>query len=155
MKSPDLGPQKEVLVPGAVRRVVSNQAAISAPGPVVPAAPPAVAMKYHSEFAGLGCILQGFGIFVVLFGLALGPIGLVMVGGVGLFLLVAGSQQSVRLLCGHCGNRVDNKTVILCPSCQGRLFYEAKSLKGFVIFMVVAVVIIKGAGPLTEWLAGW
>lgn len=145
MKSPESGPQKEKLTPGAVPRVEVKRVVAAGPATPVEKTRPAVAMKHHSEFAGSGCLVQGVGLLAPIIGLLGGVLGFIVGCVVCLGLLLVGSQQSVKLLCGHCGNRVDNRHVTLCPSCKGKLFYQRKSLVGFVVFMVAAVVIIKWA----------
>lgn len=141
MKTPESGPQREVLTPGTLPRLVGR------PGvpPDTKSAEkirPAVAMKHYSEFAGAGCLLQAVGLLAPVVGLLGGLLGLMIGCFVCLVLVVVGSQQSVSLLCGHCGNRVDNRHVTLCPSCKGKLFYKRKSLIGFAVFVLVALAII-------------
>ena len=145
MKTPESGPQRDVLTPGSLPNVAAKRVLTPVSAKPAPAVSNGVAMKQHSEFAGAGCLVQGVGLLAPVVGLLGGPIGLIVGCVVCLALLVVGSQQSVKLLCGHCGNRLDNKHVTLCPSCKGKVFYKPKSLAGFVIFMIVAVVIIKWA----------
>ena len=145
MKTPESGPQREVLIPGKPPRVVVQKPPTAAPVKPVANVPAGVAMKHHSEFFGSGCLLQGVGLLAPVVGLVAGPLGFLVGLVICVALLIAGSQKAVKLLCGHCGNRLDNKHVTLCPSCKGKVFYKPKSLAGFVIFMIVAVVIIKWA----------
>lgn len=65
-----------------------------------------------TEFAGTGCLLQGFGLLLLFFF----PIG--TIAGVG--LLLYGSIKSTKLICGACGNRIE-KTANLCPTCKAAL----------------------------------
>jgi hypothetical protein len=105
-------------------------------------------IKQSTEFTGTGCVLQGVGLMAGLLGFAMGPIGMVFGLGVALLLIVEGSNKSKRLLCGHCGNRVDNKTVTLCPACRSALTYKGTG-PGAVIFLVVIITLAVG---LRNWL---
>jgi DNA-directed RNA polymerase subunit RPC12/RpoP len=145
MKTPDSGPKREVLIPGKPPRIVVQRPPAARPVKPVVNVPAGAPMKHHSEFAGSGCVVQGLGLLAPVVGLLGGLVGFMVGCGVCLALLVVGSQQAVKLLCGHCGNKLDNKHVTLCPSCKGKVFYQPKSLAGFVFFMFVAVVIIKWA----------
>lgn len=65
--------------------------------------------KRKGEFAGAGCLVQGVGLLLLFFF----PIGTI----VGVFLLLAGSLMSVKLICGNCGNKVEKESKI-CPACR-------------------------------------
>lgn len=79
--------------------------------------------KRHTTFAGAGCFLQGLGL-LALVGAALTLrtlIGPIVLGILGLWLLVYGSQNSQWWGCSECGTRLANKRVKVCPSCQAEL----------------------------------
>ena len=69
--------------------------------------------KRKNEFAGIGCVLQAFGLVALFFF----PIGTVL----GLVLLVYGSMKSQYYACGGCGNRLADKDVTMCPTCHARV----------------------------------
>jgi hypothetical protein len=111
-----------------------------------------VSIKRSSDFAGGGCVIQGLGLLAPLVGCLGGVGGLILGVFVGLLLLAVGSGMSVRLVCGGCGNRVDNKTVTLCPTCRAELVYKSSAPTAMVlIFIIIAVVV--GSQYWTKWLA--
>lgn len=67
-------------------------------------------IKTKHEFAGSGCLVQGIGLIL----LFIWPLG--TMAGVG--LLLYGSIMSRRLVCSHCGNKIDSKGVMICPVCK-------------------------------------
>jgi hypothetical protein len=91
------------------------------PSPASVSAP----IKRASEFAGVGCALQGFGLLAPVVGILFGgPIGFGVGCVVCVILLLLGSSKSIRLLCGHCGNPVFGKGVKICPACKGKLHWK-------------------------------
>lgn len=65
--------------------------------------------KHKSEFAGIGCVIQGLGLVLLFFF----PIGTI----IGAVLLLVGSTMSIKLICSSCGNIVE-KTAKICPTCK-------------------------------------
>lgn len=83
---------------------------------------PTARRERKSEFAGVGCVIQGLGLlspFVL--GALLGAVGAV----IGVIMLVAlfflGSAKSSRWVCGHCKNPIASKDVQICPVCKANL----------------------------------
>lgn len=68
--------------------------------------------KWKNEFAGVGAMLQ----FIGLLCLVLYPIGTV----IGVVLFIVGSCKSQKQVCGDCGNRILNTTLI-CPTCKAAI----------------------------------
>ncbi len=83
-----------------------------------------------TEFAGIGCVVQGVGVLVAVAGLMVGGgvfvvaehvntseimLAALIVGGV-LFLL--GSSQAVSWVCPNCRNRLTSRKVRMCPVCR-------------------------------------
>ena len=62
-----------------------------------------------TEFAGVGCLIQGLGLGLCFFF----PIGTV----IGVPLLIYGSWRSINHKCSACHNRVE-KDARLCPFCK-------------------------------------
>lgn len=69
-----------------------------------------------SEFAGIGCAIQGLGLLTILIGIWSPILWLV-----GILLLLVGSAKSIHYVCGHCRNRLDSKRVTICPACHTHL----------------------------------
>ena len=63
-----------------------------------------------SEFAGLGCLLQGVGLAL----LFVFPIGTV----VGIGLLWWGSRASLYWRCSACKNKLPDKAATICAACR-------------------------------------
>jgi rubrerythrin len=70
-------------------------------------------IKRKNEMAGVGCAIQGIGLALLLWW----PIGTIL----GLVLLVYGSMRACYYVCGHCGNRIADKGVKMCPVCKSVL----------------------------------
>lgn len=75
-----------------------------------------------SEFAGRGAAIQLVGILLPIVGaVVLGTVGLGL-GLIGLvILLIVGSAQSRFWICSECRNRVQDRTVRVCPVCRAEL----------------------------------
>lgn len=76
--------------------------------------------KRGSEFVGVGCLLQGLGLLIILGSFATGP-GILLGIPLGIILLVAGGRKAIIWRCGHCGNRLADKKVKICPTCHAIL----------------------------------
>jgi hypothetical protein len=75
----------------------------------------------RSEFAGKGCLIQGFGLLLPFLGFVFaGPVGLLLGLIVMIPVLLSGSRASFRWECGECGNPIAGKQVKLCPTCGAR-----------------------------------
>ena len=75
-----------------------------------------------TEFAGVGCLLQGLGILApIVLGIFAGTVGL----GIGLVLFLVlfffGSSKSKKWRCGNCKNPLPGDEVSACPVCKARL----------------------------------
>lgn len=70
-----------------------------------------------TEFAGMGCIVQLLGLMILFLGLPVGVGGLIFSIPVGLVVLVMGGRMAKKMICSNCGNRIQEKTSRLCPSC--------------------------------------
>jgi hypothetical protein len=110
-------------------------------------------IKRSSDFAGGGCVIQGLGLLAPLVGCLGGVAGLILGVFVGVILLAVGSGMSVRLVCGGCGNRVDNKTVTLCPTCRAELVYKSSAPTAMLLILIIVAVVV-GSQYWTKWLAG-
>jgi hypothetical protein len=66
-----------------------------------------------SEFAGLGCLLQGIGLVLLFFF----PIGTV----VGIALILWGSWSSVYWRCSACKAKLPDKSATICAACRTEL----------------------------------
>lgn len=76
--------------------------------------------KRITEFAGLGCVLQGIGILAAIIGGGLGIVGGI-IGGIALVVLfIVGSAKSQRWECGYCGHQLSAKSVTSCPACKSQ-----------------------------------
>jgi rubrerythrin len=62
------------------------------------------------EAVGLGCVIQAIGVAL----LFVFPIGTL----IGMALLYYGSTKSRYWVCGHCGNRIQDEGVMICPTCR-------------------------------------
>ena len=69
--------------------------------------------KRKTEMAGAGCLIQAVGLVALVFF----PIGTF----IGVILLVYGSMKSTYFICSHCGNRLSDKNVKICPTCHAQL----------------------------------
>lgn len=74
-----------------------------------------------TEFAGVGCLIQGLGLVVAVLGFAVagvlgGGLGLI----VGIVLFLVGSSKSSKWICPECRNSVAAKDVKVCPACRVR-----------------------------------
>ncbi len=72
-----------------------------------------------TEFAGVGCLIQGCALLApVLGGALLGSLGVTIgiVAAIPLFLI--GSSKSAVWTCSECRNPVAGKQVKVCPACQ-------------------------------------
>ena len=76
----------------------------------------------RSEFAGVGCLLQGLGLVApFVLGALMGIFGAV-IGIVLLFVLLGiGSAKATKWICGNCKNPVASKEVTVCSACHARL----------------------------------
>jgi hypothetical protein len=74
--------------------------------------------KVKYEMAGIGCVVQGFGLVFLIGGFFGGSMGIMLGIFIGLMLLVAGSQLSKKTICSACGNKVPEKTSLMCPTCK-------------------------------------
>lgn len=75
-----------------------------------------------SEFAGVGCLIQGLGLLApLLLPAILGIPGLL----IGLLLMVVlflvGSAKASKWLCGNCRNPLPSKEVTICSACRAHL----------------------------------
>lgn len=75
-----------------------------------------------SQFVGLGCFIQIIGVFIILGTLPM-PWPTDMIGiALGIIvILIAGARKRVFWRCGHCGNRLADKKVKICPTCHAIL----------------------------------
>jgi len=73
-------------------------------------------IKRASEFAGLGCAIQGLGLLIIIVGFW-NPILWI----VGIILLLVGSAKSMHYVCGNCRNSLDSKHVTICPACHSHM----------------------------------
>lgn len=83
-------------------------------------------IRKASAFAGVGCLVQGFGIlaFVVSAIIPLWLFGGWMVGAlvvIAIALFLWGSALSNKLVCSACGTKLLDKTVTICPGCRSSL----------------------------------
>lgn len=74
-----------------------------------------------SEFAGVGCVIQGAGLLAPFIGALAGTAGFAIGLVIMLALLVAGSMKSSKWVCGHCRNPLATKDVRICPACRATL----------------------------------
>jgi len=83
-----------------------------------------------SHVAGIGRLVQVVGVAApfVLYWLGtrlVGPLTGIVGGLTGLFLcpilLFVGARMATTWRCGHCGNRLADKTVEICPTCRAPL----------------------------------
>lgn len=72
----------------------------------------------ESEFVGIGCLFQGVGLLVCVFGLVyFGIYGGFIFLVIGLVLAHAGGKQNKVYRCGECMNKVDQQSK-MCPTCK-------------------------------------
>jgi len=83
---------------------------------------PVASREKKSEFAGVGCVLQGVGLLApFVLGALLGVFG-VVVGVIALIVLFfLGSAKSSRWICGSCKNPLASKDVQMCAVCKAHL----------------------------------
>jgi hypothetical protein len=75
-----------------------------------------------SQFAGVGCFIQGLGILApIILGIAFGSTGAVAGVVVLLVLFVVGSSKAKSWRCGNCKNPIASAEVKLCPACRAEL----------------------------------
>ena len=76
----------------------------------------------RTEFAGVGCVIQGLGIIApFVLGALLDVLGAV----IGIVFLVVlffvGSAKATKWVCGNCKNPLASKEVTMCAACGARL----------------------------------
>ncbi len=74
-----------------------------------------------SEFAGMGCFLQLLGIILFFCLIGFFPVGTILGIVVLIAFFSAGSAMSKKLSCSHCGNRISDKGVKICPTCKAEI----------------------------------
>jgi rRNA maturation endonuclease Nob1 len=78
-----------------------------APANVKP--PQRAKIKTKSDFAGVGCLIQGIGIVCLFFF----PVGTI----IGVVLLLVGSMKSFYDVCSNCGQKLESRRVKQCAGC--------------------------------------
>ena len=74
-----------------------------------------------SEFAGVGCVIQGTGLIApFVLGALLGPFGVVIGLVLLLVLFFLGSAKATKWICGNCKNPIASKEVTICAACRAR-----------------------------------
>lgn len=73
------------------------------------------------ETCGVGCIIELVGLIVLLGGFGFGVeglFGLFVSVPLGIVIMIAGYVKSVKWICSNCGNRVEEKSAKICPTCK-------------------------------------
>ena len=71
--------------------------------------------------SGPGFVLQAIGVVIVIVGGPLGYWEMIPATAVGLMLILLGSLVSVKYVCSECGNRIEEKTASICPTCRSSI----------------------------------
>ena len=76
----------------------------------------------RTEFAGVGCLIQGLGLIApFVLGALMGIVG-VVIGIVMLFVLLGiGSAKATKWICSNCKNPIASNEVTVCSACHARL----------------------------------
>ena len=83
-------------------------------------------IQRRSEFAGVGCVLQGLGLLSPFLGwMVLGVFGAFLGVIAMLGLLLYGSRRAFTYVCGHCHNPVAGRDVRICPVCHAELMSDS------------------------------
>jgi DNA-directed RNA polymerase subunit RPC12/RpoP len=95
-------------------------ATVPAPSNTARTSPAVATIKRKSSFAGGGCALQGLGLISLVLAVAtfFTVVGPFLFGGLGLWLLIYGSNKSAWFECSACGGEVSNTRVKVCPHCN-------------------------------------
>ncbi len=82
-------------------------------------------IKTKTETAGVGCLIQGFGLLIIPAGFLFGfGMGLIVTVPLGIVLLIIGSRKSSYPVCSNCGNKLTGKDVSVCPACKATFEQE-------------------------------